>query len=138
MKTLSAILLLTFSICVTAQTRLVPQKISLKNGKTFSLDVAEGFEIVPAAEGLKRVRFFAKSPDGRIFVTDMYNLTDNKRGAVYILDGWDAGRGKFARVPRPDLILLDLGLPHIDGRQVLAEVKADFELRDIPVVVMTS
>jgi glucose/arabinose dehydrogenase len=56
------------------------------------------FEIIPAAEGLKRVRFFARSPDGRIFVTDMYNLTDNKRGAIYILDGWDEGKGKFTRV----------------------------------------
>lgn len=81
-----------------AQTRLVPSKIALKNGKSFTLNLAGGFEMIPAAEGLKRVRFFAKAPDGRIFVTDMYNLTDNKRGTVYILDGWDAGRGKFARV----------------------------------------
>jgi CheY-like chemotaxis protein len=47
-------------------------------------------------------------------------------------------RGKYARVPRPDLILLDLGLPRIDGREVLTEVKADPELREIPVVVMTA
>jgi glucose/arabinose dehydrogenase len=40
----------------------------------------------------------AKSPDNRIFVTDMYNLTDNKRGAIYILDGWDTETGKFAKV----------------------------------------
>jgi glucose/arabinose dehydrogenase len=97
MKRLPLLLLLLLPFCVEAQ-RLVPQRIALKNGKAFSLNVAEGFEIVPAAEGLKRVRFFARSPDGRIFVTDMYNLTDNKRGAVYILDGWDASRGKFARV----------------------------------------
>ena len=81
-----------------AQAKLVPQRITLESGKTFSLNLPEGFEIIPAAEGLKRVRFFAKSPDGRIFVTDMYNLTDNKRGAIYILDGWDAGTGKFDRV----------------------------------------
>ena len=31
----------------------------------------------------------AKSPDNRIFVTDMYNLTDNKRGSVYILEDFD-------------------------------------------------
>lgn len=47
-------------------------------------------------------------------------------------------RGKYARVPRPDLILLDLGLPRVDGREVLAEVKEDSELKEIPVVVMTS
>lgn len=47
-------------------------------------------------------------------------------------------RGKFARAPRPDLILLDLGLPKKDGREVLAEIKAREELHSIPVVVMTS
>lgn len=83
---------------VTAQPRLVPHNIRLKNGKTVSLYTPPDFEIIPAAEGLKRVRFFANAPDGRIFVTDMYNLTDNKRGAIYILDGWDDRSGKFARV----------------------------------------
>ena len=47
-------------------------------------------------------------------------------------------RGRFKRAPRPDLLLLDLCLPKIDGRQVLAEVRADHELRSLPVVVMTS
>ena len=86
-----------FSGSLFSQTRLVDQRISLKNGKSFTLKIAEGFEIIPAMEGLKRVRFFAKSPDGRIFVTDMYNLADDKRGTVYILDGWDAKTGKFAK-----------------------------------------
>ncbi len=54
------------------------------------------FTIVPAAEGLKRVRFMAKSPDGRIFVTTMHDLSDNSEGAVYILDGFDEQRGRFA------------------------------------------
>src|SRR5215203_3962787 len=76
-----------------AQTRLVAQKISTTDGRSFIFNAPAEFEIVPAAEGLKRVRFFAKAPDGRIFVTDMYNLTDNKRGAVYILDGWDEQKG---------------------------------------------
>ncbi len=83
---------------VDAQGRLVPQRIELKNGRTVTLNAPAEFEIIPAAEGLKRVRFFAKAPDGRIFVTDMYNLTDNKRGAIYILDEWDERSGKFARV----------------------------------------
>jgi two-component system, chemotaxis family, response regulator Rcp1 len=43
----------------------------------------------------------------------------------------------FAAAPRPDLILLDLDLPVKDGREVLAEIKADPELRAIPVVIMT-
>ncbi|HQU86667.1 MAG TPA: PQQ-dependent sugar dehydrogenase [Pyrinomonadaceae bacterium] len=87
-----------FSISVFAQVKLTPHKISLKNGKSFNLNLPADYEIIPAAEGLKRVRFFAKSPDGRIFVTDMFNLTDNEKGAVYILDDFDAETGKFGKV----------------------------------------
>jgi two-component system, chemotaxis family, response regulator Rcp1 len=47
-------------------------------------------------------------------------------------------KGKFAETPRPDLILLDLNLPKIDGRAVLAEIKTDPELRRIPVVILTT
>ncbi len=44
----------------------------------------------------------------------------------------------FAEVERPDIILLDLNLPRMDGRQVLGEVKADPDLRSIPVIVLTT
>ncbi len=81
-----------------AQTKLVPQKISLKDGRQFNLNLPAGYEITPAAEGLKRVRFFAVAPDGRIFVTDMFNMDDNRKGAVYILDAWNSRTGKFGRV----------------------------------------
>lgn len=46
--------------------------------------------------------------------------------------------GEYADAPRPDLILLDLNLPKKDGREVLAEVKADPQLKRIPVVVLTT
>ena len=46
--------------------------------------------------------------------------------------------GPYADAPRPGLILLDLNLPRRDGREVLAELKADPELRVIPVVVLTT
>jgi CheY-like chemotaxis protein len=45
---------------------------------------------------------------------------------------------KFSRAPRPDLIMLDLNLPRKDGREVLAEIKADEDLKTIPVVVLTT
>jgi CheY-like chemotaxis protein len=44
----------------------------------------------------------------------------------------------LARAPRPDLILLDMELPKKDGRQVLAEIRADEDLKGIPVVVLTA
>jgi len=46
--------------------------------------------------------------------------------------------GPHASAPRPDLILLDLNLPRRDGREVLAEIKEDAQLRRIPVVVLTT
>ena len=76
----------------------MPHEIKLKNGKNFNLNLPAGYEIIPAVEGLKRVRFFAKAPDGRIFVTDMFNLTDNKKGKVYILDDFERKTGKFGKV----------------------------------------
>ncbi len=48
------------------------------------------------------------------------------------------GKGRFAGAVRPDLILLDLNLPRKDGREVLAEIRADPQLETIPVVVLTS
>lgn len=47
-------------------------------------------------------------------------------------------KGKYADEARPDLILLDLNLPKKDGREVLAEIKEDPQLRHIPVVVLTT
>jgi|SRR5579863_3789342 len=47
-------------------------------------------------------------------------------------------QGKYQNSKRPDLILLDLNLPRKDGREVLADIKADADLRRIPVVVLTT
>jgi CheY-like chemotaxis protein len=46
--------------------------------------------------------------------------------------------GKYARAVRPDLILLDLNLPLKDGREVLADIKADKDLKIIPIVILTT
>ncbi|HKP51373.1 MAG TPA: response regulator [Chloroflexia bacterium] len=46
--------------------------------------------------------------------------------------------GEYAGAPRPDLILLDLNLPKKDGREVLAEIKSDDDLKRIPVVILTT
>ena len=46
--------------------------------------------------------------------------------------------GKHNNAPRPDMILLDLNLPRMDGREVLAHIKADARLRSIPTVILTT
>jgi len=61
----------------------------------------------------------------------------------HVQDGVEAMRflrreGDYEAAPKPDLILLDLNLPRMDGREVLAEIKNDDELKRIPVVVLTS
>lgn len=61
----------------------------------------------------------------------------------HVVDGVEAmaflhRTGKYAAVPIPDLILLDLNLPRKDGREVLAEIKEDQRLKRIPVVVLTT
>src|SRR5262249_36139643 len=60
-----------------------------------------------------------------------------------INDGADAlaylrREGKYSSAKQPDLVLLDLNLPKMDGREVLAEVKSDERLKNIPVVVLTT
>lgn len=47
-------------------------------------------------------------------------------------------RGDYGSVPRPDIILLDLNLPRKDGREVLAEIKGDDDLKYIPVLILTT
>lgn len=72
-------------------------------------------------------------------------LKDSKvrNNLYYVKDGVEAmaflqRQGEHAGMPPPDLILLDLNLPRKDGREVLAEIKEDPELRMIPVVVLTT
>ena len=59
-------------------------------------------------------------------------VEDGKEALAYLRQ-----EGPYANVARPDLILLDLNMPKKDGREVLAEIKADEELRRIPVLVFT-
>jgi glucose/arabinose dehydrogenase len=82
----------------TRRLKLLPHHISLARGRSFDLNLPEGLAISVAAQGLKRVRFMARSHDNRIFVTDMYNLADNNKGAVYILDEFDQATMTFKKV----------------------------------------
>ena len=67
-------------------------------------------------------------------VSNRLSVVEDGVEALAFLKGQDGYVGR----PRPDLILLDLNLPRKDGHEVLAEIKADPELRRIPVVVLTT
>lgn len=69
--------------------------ITLSKGVNFKLAVPTGYKISIAAEGFKRLRFMAVSPDGKLFCTDMYDKSDNKKGRVYIFDKWNDSTKSF-------------------------------------------
>jgi glucose/arabinose dehydrogenase len=81
-----------------ANAQQLPHNLTYAPGKSITLSLPANLDIAIAAKGLPRVRFFAQAPDGRIFVTSMYSLADNTRGAVYILDGWDPQTHTFTHV----------------------------------------
>jgi len=64
---------------------------------------------------------------------DLKVVNDGEEALAYLRRG-----GRFAAASRPDLIMLDLNLPGLDGRQVLREIKADPELLAIPVIILST
>jgi CheY-like chemotaxis protein len=82
-------------------------------------------------------------PGDVVLIREAFEHNKVHNALVFVSDGVEAieylrGAGEHAGAPRPDLILLDLNLPRMDGREVLAEIKDDADLRTIPVVVLTT
>lgn len=73
------------------------------------------------------------NPDNRLLV---HALLDDQYSVVEYGDGISALDG--LRAVRPDLVLLDISLPEMDGVQVLAHIRADARLRDLPVIALTA
>ena len=67
------------------------------------------------------------------FASELHHVPDGAEALAFLRR--DAA---YADAPRPDLILLDLNMPRVDGRQVLGHIKADEDLKGIPVVVFTT
>ncbi|MGB6870666.1 MAG: hypothetical protein WBD93_13710 [Acidobacteriaceae bacterium] len=82
-------------LLVAAQT---PHTLPYAPGKSITLTLPDTFDIHIAATGLRRVRFFALSPDHRVFVTGMHDLSDNRLGSIFILEGWDPSTHRYTRV----------------------------------------
>jgi CheY-like chemotaxis protein len=85
-------------------------------------------------------------PDDRMMADKALHQSRLKNGLMFVEDGQELmdylhRQGKYAgaaQFPLPDLVLLDLNMPRKDGREALAEIKADPKLRRIPVVVLTT
>jgi chemotaxis family two-component system response regulator Rcp1 len=70
--------------------------------------------------------------DGKVW-NNPHVVTDGEAALDFVYR-----RGPFTEAPRPDMVLLDLNLPKKDGREVLAVIKSDPDLKRIPVVVLTT
>jgi two-component system response regulator len=80
-------------------------------------------DVVLTREGFKRAKF----------LVNLHHVEDGEECLAFLRK-----QGKFADAPTPDLILLDINLPVMDGREVLAEIVRDQKLKAIPVVVLTT
>ena len=69
--------------------------------------------------------------DSRI-LNKVHTVTDGVEAMAFLRN-----QGRYAGAPRPDLVLLDLNMPRKDGRETLAEIKQDENLKCIPVIVLT-
>ena len=67
-------------------------------------------------------------------IPNNFIIAQEGKEAMHMLNG----EGEYIDFPRPDLILLDLDLPKMDGREVLKRIKNDDNLKTIPVVILTS
>jgi CheY-like chemotaxis protein len=98
---------------------------------------------VPAATSPVRILLIEDNPGDQLLTRKALARTRLEHDLIVISDGRAAldflfQRGEHADAPRPDLILLDLNLPSVDGPTVLADLKHDPNLRRIPVIILTS
>ena len=83
-------------------------------------------------------------PDDRLLAQDALHESGIAARLLFVSDGTElleylrALPGKSPRAPRPDLLLLDLNMPGLDGRAALREIKSDPQLRALPVVIWTT
>jgi len=89
---------LSFALASLSLNAQIPHTLSYAPGKSITLTLPDALDINVAAGGLRRIRFMAQSPDGRIFATGMYDLADNTRGSVFVLDGWNPQTRTFSHI----------------------------------------
>lgn len=93
-----------------------------------------------------RILYADDDEDDRMLVEEALKETPMQNNIQFVEDGEELldflnNRGQFEdteKYPKPGLILLDLNMPRMDGREALAEIKADPDLRSIPIIVLTT
>ena len=67
-------------------------------------------------------------------LAELQRVSDGREALEYLRQQGE----RFAQAPRPDIILLDLNMPRMDGRECLTEIKQDASISDIPVIILTT
>jgi chemotaxis family two-component system response regulator Rcp1 len=93
----------------------------------------ETIQILLVEDSVADVRLTQEALRDARIANDLHVVGDGEEAMRFLRQEDD-----FADVPRPDLVLLDLNLPRKDGREVLAEMKDENDLRRIPVIVLTT
>ena len=91
------LLFLFTSLSLPAEHQLAPHTLWLSAQKSITLSLPRSLAINVALTGLHCPRFFAIAPDGRLFVADLFDRSDNSKGSLVILDGWNAQTHTFTR-----------------------------------------
>ena len=94
---------------------------------------AAGFRILLAEDCEADANLLQEIVGDSETVNEIHVVTDGVEALKYL-----RGEAPYGAARRPDLILLDLNMPRMDGRQVLEHVKRDPDLKDIPIIVLTS
>jgi len=95
--------------------------------------VLRPIEILLVEDNLGDVRLAQEAMKEAKLLNNLFAVADGEEALAFL-----RRQGRYANAVRPDLIFLDLNLPKKDGREVLAEIKSDPDLRRIPVVILTS
>jgi chemotaxis family two-component system response regulator Rcp1 len=98
---------------------------------------------VEHVDKIRTILLVEDSPGDVRLTREAFGSVDEALQLHVVVDGVEAisflrRQGLHADAPRPDLILMDLNLPKMDGRQVLAEIKQDDDLKTIPTVILTT
>ena len=95
--------------------------------------MADGIHILLVEDNPGDVRLTQEALRGARVANDLHVVGDGEEAIEYL-----RRRGRYVDAPRPDIVLLDLNLPRLDGREVLMDIKSDPDLAKIPIIVLTS
>ncbi|HYV43496.1 MAG TPA: response regulator [Myxococcaceae bacterium] len=97
------------------------------------VQVPKRIEILMVEDSPSDVLITREALRGYKLINEMHVVEDGEEAMTFLRQ-----QGKYAKAPRPDLVLLDWNLPRKSGKEVLEEVKSDEQLKLIPVVILTS